>query len=569
MKKLTKILSVLIVIALMVSIVPAAFAMDYTNVGDIDTYVGDMSTTEVNELAEEASDPTGFGVKDMSYGMAVVAIPLMNKVFDVCNLVVVGSNTWTSEDGELYEDLTYGDASRECQKYDLYIPNGLDKSKAQGVLLFIHGGTWTMGDKSCMSYLCTKFAKYGYIAATMNYDLASQGNDDVAKVTGSKSNADIFDMLDDVNDCIKSIKDKCNDLGYTVNSLALSGQSAGSHISALYAYSRPQDSAIPIKMVFNLTTPVGFYDGVFDNYTAAEVAQYASIVSGENLTESDITSPDSEAQAILDSISPMHYVNKNTVPSLMGFAGKDTTIGTNQYQSIKPLLDKYGVDNDVVWWENSDHTLMFDPGTIDTWTEKSVEWLGKYMGTSSSVSSSLPFTDVSSSMWYCKYIENVYSKGYMSGTTATTFSPDKNTTRGQVLAVLYKAQGCPDVSGLSCPLKDVKSAWCKDAIIWGYNQGIISGYENGTSGYDDTVTREQLAAFLYKYSLKYDTNSDKGKLNTLTRYNDSSAVSECFATAVKWAVGNGILSGFEDNTLRPQVPATRAQFAAMITALIK
>ena len=186
-----------------------------------------------------------------------------------------------------------------------------------------------MGEKEHMAWACARYAKLGYIAATMDYDLASQGNDNVARVTGSKSNATVFDMLDDVGDCITAIKVKCAELGYKADSLALSGTSAGSHIAALYAYSRASESAIPIKMIFPITTPVGFYSGTFDNMSDADVAQYATIVAGVPITEDDIANPDEEAKAILDSISPVSNINENSVPTLMGFAGKDTIIGTN------------------------------------------------------------------------------------------------------------------------------------------------------------------------------------------------------------------------------------------------
>lgn len=327
--------------------------------------------------AEGDEDPTGFGVKDMNYATALVAVPLENAVFDVCNVLAGIVDIWTPLSGKVYKNQTYGE--RGCQKYDLYIPKNLNSEEEQKLIIFIHGGTWTMGDKRHMAAFCSKYAKLGYITATINYDLASQGNDNIAKATGSKCNADIFDMLDDVTASISAIKEKCLSLGYSVNSLALSGVSAGSHISALYAYTRAGESAVPVKMIFNLTTPVGFFKGTFDNYTDAQVAQYASIVAGAELEESDISSPSEETKEILKSISPSANINENTVPTLMGYAGKDTTIGTNQYATIKPILDEKGVPNDVVWWKNCGHTLICDFSALKNWYKTSEEWLKKYM----------------------------------------------------------------------------------------------------------------------------------------------------------------------------------------------
>ena len=336
-----------------------------------------FSSFSFNAYADSENDPTGFGVNDMSYGMAKIAVPLMNGVFDVVNLLSGAVEIWSCLDGKVYKNLSYGEY--DVQKYDLYIPHGLDKSQPQGVLLFIHGGTWTMGKKEHMAWAAARFAKRGYISVTMNYNLASQGNDDVAKATGSKPDADVFDMLNDVTLCISSVNKRLNELGYVADSLALSGVSAGSHIAALYTYSRYSESEIPIKMLFNITTPVGFHNGTFDNYSPAEVAQYASIVAGEIITEENIINPDDKAEALLNSISPVSHINENSVPTLLGFAGKDKTIGTNQFNTIKPVLDKYEVENDVIWWKNSDHTLMLDPFSMLQWTAKVSEWLEIYM----------------------------------------------------------------------------------------------------------------------------------------------------------------------------------------------
>lgn len=342
-----------------------------------------LSIDDLLNKNNSSSDPTGFGVKDMSYGMARVAIPLMNKVFDAANLLAGAKENWSSSDGTVYENLSYTDkdgSTRYALKYDLYIPEGLDANETQGLILFIHGGTWTMGSKDHCDWSAARFAKQGFITATMDYDLASQGNDDVARVTGSKSNADIFDMLDDVTSCTNAIIEKCSELGYTLDRMAMSGFSSGSHLLSLYAYSRADECPLPIKMIFPITTPVGFYKGTFDNYTDAEVASFATIVSGETITAEDIENPEATGKdALLKAISPVANINENSCPTLMGFAGKDKTIGTNQYNTIKAVLDEYGIDNDVLWWRNSDHTLLADPGTCDKWTEKVNEWLDIYM----------------------------------------------------------------------------------------------------------------------------------------------------------------------------------------------
>ena len=327
-------------------------------------------------VSEEA-DPTGFGIKNMSYIEAKITIPFMNFAFDMLNLFAGSVGVWTPLDGCVYKNQRYGE--RDCQTYDLYIPQALDVSESHGMILFIHGGTWTMGDKRHMAWACARYAKKGYITATMNYDLASQGNSDVARATGSKENATVFDMLDDVTSAVGAIQAKCGSLGYSLGSLALSGVSAGSHIAALYAYTRADESPVPVKLLIVLTTPVGFFKGTFNNYTDDEVAQFASIVSGHKLSAGDITDPRGEAAEILKSISPCSNIGENSVPTLLGFADRDTTIGTNQYETIRPALEQYEVPYDVVWWKNCDHTLIRDSAAVRQWLNMTNTWLEIYM----------------------------------------------------------------------------------------------------------------------------------------------------------------------------------------------
>ena len=113
----------------------------------------------------------------------------------------------------------------------------------------------------------------------------------------------------------------------------------------------------------------------------------------------------------------------------------------------------------------------------------------------------LPFTDVPEDAWYYEELYYVYAHGIMKGTTQTTFSPDATSTRAQVVTVLYRMAGSPDVSGLAEPFKDVPDDyWCRDAIIWGYNEGIIKGFTQTRFAPTEEVTRAQLVTMLYRYA---------------------------------------------------------------------
>ena len=330
------------------------------------------------------------GKYDALYPVTDPVVDVAYKGIDVfteaLNAAAGMSDTWSSEDGKCITDISYGPRGKNV--YDLYIPKGLSKNKAQGAILFIHGGAWVQGSKSNMTALARTFAKKGYITATMSYDLLPDtsspvgkaiGGEIVAHGTGSKENANIYDILGDVKKCIASIKTETNKLGYKVDALALSGVSAGSHISLLFAYGKADKSAIPIKCAFCLTAPVGFYKDTFDNMSVEDTAQYAAMISGTGLTTAKLENPTAKQKKILDSISPVAKVTRNSVPTYFGYAGKDTTVGTNQFATIEPVLKKNHVPYDVIWFPNSDHTLLADPGVMDQYLDGATSWLAKYM----------------------------------------------------------------------------------------------------------------------------------------------------------------------------------------------
>lgn len=174
----------------------------------------------------------------------------------------------------------------------------------------------------------------------------------------------------------------------------------------------------------------------------------------------------------------------------------------------------------------------------------------------------LPFTDVSMGSWFYDNVKYCYDNGLMIGADAKSFAPEGAVSRGQVVTVLYRLAGSPSVAGKTCPLTDVDSSWCKDAIIWGYNAGIVMGYDDNTFRPDESVTREQLAAFVYRYA--NDGSAASGKISAFT---DAEYISDYAVTAMNWCINKGVIIGMGDGTLYPQGCSTRAQFAAMISRL--
>ncbi|MDU4785749.1 MAG: S-layer homology domain-containing protein [Clostridiaceae bacterium] len=173
------------------------------------------------------------------------------------------------------------------------------------------------------------------------------------------------------------------------------------------------------------------------------------------------------------------------------------------------------------------------------------------------------FNDVSANDWFASAVDYVTGKGMMNGTADNTFSPKANTTRGMVVTVLYRLENQPSTSAAS--FTDVASgAYYANAVAWANANGIVSGYGSGKFGPNDKVTREQLAAILYRYAQykKYDVSV--GEDTNILSYDDAQSISTYAIPAIQWACGAGVVTGKSGSKLDPKGNATRAEVAAML-----
>lgn len=167
------------------------------------------------------------------------------------------------------------------------------------------------------------------------------------------------------------------------------------------------------------------------------------------------------------------------------------------------------------------------------------------------------YSDVAADAWYADAVAYVREHGLMSGTSATTFSPNATTSRGQIATILYRAAGSPAVTG-GTNFPDVAStAYYATATRWASANGIVTGYPNGNFGPDDPITRQQIAAILWRYA--GSPTADSG-----TDFADESTISAYASTAVDWARANGIMNGKDGNRFDPNGNATRAQAAVIL-----
>ena len=181
--------------------------------------------------------------------------------------------------------------------------------------------------------------------------------------------------------------------------------------------------------------------------------------------------------------------------------------------------------------------------------------------------SGLPFADVPSGSWYYDDVAYVYDTGLMTGLTATAFGPNLSTTRGMIVTILWRMENEPAAKH-GCPFADVRrGSYYEQAIAWASENGIVTGFDAATFAPDRAITREQLAAILFRFAAYRGMDAVTLREN-LSSFQDQAAISAYAVSALNWAVGEGLMQGTGDK-LEPTGNATRAQVAAMLRRFIQ
>ena len=175
----------------------------------------------------------------------------------------------------------------------------------------------------------------------------------------------------------------------------------------------------------------------------------------------------------------------------------------------------------------------------------------------------LPFTDVSAADWFYEAVGYVYAKGMMRGLSENTFAPYATTDRAMIVTILHRLEGSP--AALPAAFTDVSEGqYYAVPVAWASSAGIVEGYEDATFRPEAPITREQLAAILYRYARYKDL--DVSVMGDLGRFPDASSVSLYASDAMSWAVGSGLIAGL-DGALQPGGAAGRAQVAVILQRL--
>lgn len=172
------------------------------------------------------------------------------------------------------------------------------------------------------------------------------------------------------------------------------------------------------------------------------------------------------------------------------------------------------------------------------------------------------FVDVPAGAYYYDAVLWAAEGGIVTGTDAVHFSPDASCTRAQLVTFLWRAAGKPVVN-YAMNFTDVESgAYCAEAVLWAASLGIVDGYGDGRFGTNDFVTREQVAAMLYRFAKAQGMDTTQGGM-AAREFADFESVSSYALEAVDWAVNAGVLKG-DNNRLLPQDNCTRAQIVTML-----
>ena len=269
---------------------------------------------------------------------------------------------WDDDEGRILTDLSYGKGDNA--RYDLYLHKSVDPKTDAPLLLFIHGGSWTSGHRGDMSYACKYYGKKGCITATMEYSLVSKDHPEVTVKT----------MLDEITACIAALKKQLEKEGYHAPKLAIAGLSAGGHLALLYAYSRAEESAIPIAFVFEKVGPVSFHKEFWGADIAALLIGYGA---GKKVDAGKLDDP--EIVAAADSLSPVHFVGPDSPPTIFAYGGKDTLVRPVHRNALAKALGEHHVPSRCVDFPNSNHALWDDAESTEMFRQAVLEYCVRYM----------------------------------------------------------------------------------------------------------------------------------------------------------------------------------------------
>lgn len=303
----------------------------------------------------------------ISFCIGIVSKSIKSSEFNKYNI------KWSSEIGIKYTDISYGNL--ESNKFDLYLPK--DNQKANyGLVVYLHAGGFTSGDKSddesMLAWLCSK----GYVACGINYTLRTDTN-----------NSSVLQQSNEIKAAIPVVIEKAKEYGYNVNEMTIAGGSAGHCLAMIYAYRDCDTSPVPVVLTFGAVGPSSFFREDWDNYGLDKDTEEAikstaglfGIMGGVEITEDMIK--DGSYQELLKPISAYAWINENSVPTVVAYGTHDRVQPYKGSLRLKKALEDNSIDFKYFELTHSGHGLQNDDKISLQWMQAIEEYLDKYMPT--------------------------------------------------------------------------------------------------------------------------------------------------------------------------------------------
>ena len=279
---------------------------------------------------------------------------------------------WSDDLGTLMEHLPYGDG--EENRFDLYLPKD-DTKDAYGLVIYLHAGGFTSGDKtydrSTLAWLCRK----GYVAAGINYTLR----------TDEHPEASVLSQSNEIKAAVPKVIEAAEAAGCHIDKMAIAGGSAGHALAMIYAYRDGRDAPVPVVFTYGAVGPSSFVAedwGIFGLGLDTDESRQAgaglfSVMSGEEITPEEIA--DGSCREKVHLIAAAEWVESNPVPTVVAYGACDKVQPFLASKRLEAALKESGVDHRYFVLEHSGHGLQNDSAVSKLWMEAVAEYLDKYM----------------------------------------------------------------------------------------------------------------------------------------------------------------------------------------------
>ena len=274
---------------------------------------------------------------------------------------------WSDALGTLKTDLPYGEG--EANKFDLYLPADGAKD-SYGLVVYLHAGGFTMGDKAddkdMLAWLCSK----GYVAAGINYTLRTETN-----------NASVLTQSNEIKAAVPQVVKAAEEAGYPIDKMTVAGGSAGHALAMIYAYRDGVQAPVPVVFTFGGVGPSSFYQedwGIFDLDQSDEAcAELFGVMAGVEIAPAEVA--DGSYLEKMKPIAAAEWVKENPVPTVAAYGTHDRVQPFLASLRLKAALEENHVDHVYLEFPHSGHALQNDDALSKQWMEAIEEYLDKYM----------------------------------------------------------------------------------------------------------------------------------------------------------------------------------------------